>query len=162
MGYSPANPVERGKWNKGLASLRACNATPDLIADYCARYRSRFGSGIPLNPMSLASNWTTLGMALPAFPTEVTRHASNQVRQSAAPARLSVSGGGRSNPARSGGHGQGQSGYHAAIVAEARSFGLTPNELMGQRGEQYERDLDAYRRKWWPQDFADSDEAAAK
>lgn len=172
MGYGPANPVERGKWNKGLASLRACSATPELITQRCAAYRARFGLGIPLSPMSLAGNWTTLGMGLPL---EVPQHASvttspsvpvSQRSTSPSPSGgncgsgsdgkpqwgpLRPSWGGRSGAQRSG-------GYHAAIVAEARAAGISVNELMDQRGQQYERDMDAYRRKWWPQDFADSDD----
>ncbi len=59
-GDGPSNDAERGKWNKGLKSLRQSGATPDEIAIRAERYRRRYGDGIPLNPMALASNWTPL------------------------------------------------------------------------------------------------------
>jgi hypothetical protein len=59
-GNGPANDAERGKWNKGLKSLRQSGATPEEIALRAERYRRRYGDGIPLNPMALAGNWTVL------------------------------------------------------------------------------------------------------
>lgn len=59
-GNGPANDAERGKWNKGLKSLRQSGATPEEIALRAERYRRRYGDGIPLNPMALAGNWTPL------------------------------------------------------------------------------------------------------
>jgi hypothetical protein len=59
-GNGPANDAERGKWNRGLKSLRQSGATPEEIALRAERYRRRYGDGIPLNPMALAGNWTVL------------------------------------------------------------------------------------------------------
>jgi hypothetical protein len=61
-GGGPSNDAERGKWNKGLKALRQSGATPEEIAIRAERYKRRFGESIPLNPMALAGNWTTLAM----------------------------------------------------------------------------------------------------
>ena len=79
-GDGPTNSVERGKWNKGLAALRQSNATPEEIAIRAERYRRRYGEGIALNPMALASNWAVLAKDI----SEVTYHADRAANHSAA------------------------------------------------------------------------------
>ena len=88
-GQGPSNSVERGKWNKGLAALRHSGATPEEIALRAERYRRRYGEGIALNPMSLASNWTVLRQ-------EVTHHADNKQQHTATAASAAAASTGRS------------------------------------------------------------------
>jgi hypothetical protein len=68
-GAAPSNRVERGKWAKGIQALKeslaADGAPPGEIGIRAQRYRSRFGTSVPLNPMALAGNWTTLAVDLP-------------------------------------------------------------------------------------------------
>jgi hypothetical protein len=63
-GTAPSNRVERGKWAKGIQALKeslaADGSPPGEIGIRAARYRARFGPSVPLNPMALAGNWTTL------------------------------------------------------------------------------------------------------
>jgi hypothetical protein len=87
IGYAPSNDAERGKWNVGLKSLRQSNATPDEIADRCARYRERYGPEIPLHPLTLAKQWCELAPVPVTTPSppheEVTRHVTRTTTTSA-------------------------------------------------------------------------------
>ena len=107
-GQGPSNSVERGKWNKGLAALRQSGATPEEIAIRAERYRRRYGEGIALNPMSLASNWTVLRQ-------EVTHHANNNTTTTAA---TSASAAASSSTGRSAGSGGGSSRRRSALPAD--------------------------------------------
>ena len=95
-GDGPTNSVERGKWNRGLAALRQSGATPEEIALRAERYRRRYGEGIALNPMSLASNWTVLRQ-------EVTHHADNKQQHTTSAASAAAA----SSTGRSAGSGRG-------------------------------------------------------
>ena len=95
-GDGPTNSVERGKWNRGLAALRQSGATPEEIAIRAERYRRRYGEGIALNPMSLASNWTVLRQ-------EVTHHADNKQQHTTSAASAAAA----SSTGRSAGSGRG-------------------------------------------------------
>lgn len=72
-GKGPANDAERGKWNKGLKSLRQSGATAEEITIRAERYRRRYGEEIALNPLALANNWSTLSREM----TEVSDHADS-------------------------------------------------------------------------------------
>lgn len=151
MGYSPANPAERGKWNKGLASLRACSATPTLIAERCATYRARFSPSIPLNPMSLAGNWTTLGLPFPGL--EVSHHAKTSAATNgqlggAAHDSRSASAAARPFPGvrvpqpRGGRFGPARAGQDPATVVGTPEYAAA-----------YQRREAAYRHQWWPDEY---------
>ncbi|HEU5346540.1 MAG TPA: hypothetical protein VFU60_19475 [Ktedonobacterales bacterium] len=68
-GQAPSNRVERGRWAKGIQALKESLASdgspPSEVSVRAARYRARFGSSVPLNPMALAGNWTTLAHDIP-------------------------------------------------------------------------------------------------
>lgn len=81
MGAAPSNSVERGKWAKGIKALKESLAPPpadgspgpEITAEVAAeigvrarRYRMRYGSSVPLNPMALAGNWSQLAHDIPA------------------------------------------------------------------------------------------------
>ncbi|HEY7976434.1 MAG TPA: hypothetical protein VID72_13885 [Ktedonobacterales bacterium] len=68
-GAAPSNRVERGKWAKGIQALKeslsADGSPPGELLIRAQRYRTRFGTSVPLNPMALAGNWTTLAVDVP-------------------------------------------------------------------------------------------------
>lgn len=80
MGAAPSNDVERGKWAKGIKALKESLSPPcadgspgpritsEIAAEIgvrAQRYRARYGSSVPLNPMALAGNWTALASDIP-------------------------------------------------------------------------------------------------
>ncbi|HKT40017.1 MAG TPA: hypothetical protein VJR48_16715, partial [Ktedonobacterales bacterium] len=78
-GQAPSNRFERGKWAKGIQALKeslaADGSPPSEIGVRATRYRTRFGTSIPLNPMALAGNWTVLAHDIPR---EEQRHGNGQ------------------------------------------------------------------------------------
>lgn len=90
MGRAPSNRIERGKWNRGVAALKESGATAEEIGVRCGRYRKRFGTVVPLNPMALAGNWTELAVEVSNEPRVmggmgVTRRSGASSRRSTRP-----------------------------------------------------------------------------
>ena len=54
-----AQGVERGRWNKAVATFRAYQATPESLRAAAAAYPKVF-PGATMTALALASNWTTL------------------------------------------------------------------------------------------------------
>jgi hypothetical protein len=135
-GAAPSNRVERGRWAKGIQALKeslaADGSPPTEIVTRAARYRSRFGSSVPLHPMALAGNWTTLATDIPTThgTQEGQRHGNFTHRQQqsgtgTAAHERSASGYG----ARGGKPAVGSAAYYAAAIArQANQHGGAPDE----------------------------------
>jgi hypothetical protein len=111
-GVAPSNRVERGRWAKGIQALKeslvADGAPPGEIGIRSARYRARFGTSVPLNPMALAGNWTVLAQDAP----EGDRHGNVRYAQAGRGA------GGRPWDGRAGKPQVGTPEYYAEAIAK--------------------------------------------
>lgn len=127
-GRAPTNRVERGRWAKGIQalneSLAADGSPPTEIVTRARRYRARFGTGVPLHPMALAGNWTTLATDIPQAThgtQEGQRHGNfrQSAGQTAATHGRPASGYG----ARTGKPAVGSAAYYAAAISQAARSG---------------------------------------
>lgn len=59
-GYAPANGLERGRFSKAAAMIREAGGVGPEIVRRARAYDQRM-PGVPLTPMALAANWSSLG-----------------------------------------------------------------------------------------------------